>query len=100
MIKINLGLDNVELYSGCEVETVAGRKNLKTPIADAVNIVGDNINKLVSAISANDRKEVLLTGAMAVWAYLVVFHAVVHSFTRVYYSDGKSDPVLVAAHGS
>ncbi len=44
-------------------------------------------------------KEVTLTGPMAVWAYLVVFHAVVHKTRRVYYDDGHGNRVLVAAHG-
>ena len=40
---INIGLDNPELYRGCEIEKVAGRANLTTPVAEAVNIVGENI---------------------------------------------------------
>jgi len=94
---IDLGLTNSELYAKCQVEEVAGRLNLTTPVAEAVNIVGRNIAALVD--KAEDRTEVTLTGPMAVWAYLVVFHAVVHRFSRVYYSDGRNAPVLVAAHG-
>jgi hypothetical protein len=94
MTKINLGLNNADLYKGCEIEEVAGRQNLKTPIAAAVNIVGKNIAEM--DLSGT---EVTLTGPMAVWAYLIVFHAVVHRFTRVYYDDGRSGAVLVAAHG-
>jgi hypothetical protein len=37
---------------------------------------------------------------MAIWSYLIVFHAVVHSFVRVYYFDGRNDPVLLSAHGA
>jgi len=94
MIKIDLSLSNADLYAGCEIEEVAGRKNLTTPIAEAVNIVGRNI----SAMNLHG-DEVTLTGPMAVWAYLIVFHAVVHRFRRVYYDDGRSGSVLVAAHG-
>ena len=94
---INLSLINNALYEGCNIEEVAGRLNLVTPVAEAVNIVGRNIATIVAATS--ERDEVVLTGPMAVWAYLVVFHAVVHAFRRVYYDDGRGNKVLVAAHG-
>ena len=94
---IDLGLSNSHLYDGCEIEEVAGRLNLKTPTEEAVNIVGKNIHNIVA--ESKDRDEVVLTGPMAVWAYLVVFHAVVHTFSRVYYQDGRGTKVLIAAHG-
>ena len=93
-IILNLGLDNAELYAGCNIETVAGRKNMTTDVADAVNIVGENVHKM--SLSGD---EITLTGAMAVWSYMVVFHAVVHRFRKVYYDDGRNGEVLVAAHG-
>lgn len=38
---------------------------------------------------------------MAIPIYLVIFHAVVHRFGKVWYDDGRgSKPVLVAAHGA
>lgn len=91
---INLGLDNPELYRGCEVEKVAGRANLTTPVVSAIDIVGENIAKMKI-----DPEEVILTGPMAVWSYLVVFHAVVHKTRKVFYDDGRGNCVLVAAHG-
>ena len=94
---INLALTNTTLYKGCVIEEVAGRLNLTTPVEEAVNIVGRNIAAMVA--EAEDRSEVVLTGPMAVWAYLVVFHAVVHAFAHVYYDDGRGNRVLVAAHG-
>ena len=97
MMTINLALSNNHLYNGCTVEEVAGRLNLTTPVEQAVNIVGRNIATIVA--EAEDRSEVVLTGPMAVWSYLVVFHAVVHAFARVYYDDGRGNRVLVAAHG-
>ncbi len=98
-MKIDLSLSNAALYAGCEIETVAGRGNLKTPVPQAVDLVGKNIHQILEAVPAVDRTEVTLTGPMAVWSYLVVFHGVVHRFSRVYYDDGRSGPVLVAAHG-
>ena len=97
MMTINLALTNAELYNGCTVEEVAGRLNLTTPVEEAVSIVGRNIATIVA--EAEDRSEVVLTGPMAVWSYLVVFHAVVHAFAHVYYDDGRGNRVLVAAHG-
>ena len=97
MTTINLSLNNNTLYEGCSVEEVAGRLNLTTPVDEAVNIVGKNIAAIVA--ETQDRDEVVLTGPMAVWSYLVVFHAVVHAFRRVYYDDGRGNKVLVAAHG-
>ena len=98
-MKIDLSLSNTELYRGCAIEVVAGRANLSTPIAEAVELVGANIAALVGAIPAAERQQVVLTGPMAVWSYLVVFHAVVHSFREVIYDDGRSGPVVVARHG-
>ena len=97
MTTINIALTNGALYEGCEIEEVAGRLNLTTPVDEAVTIVGKNIAAIVA--EAADRDEVVLTGPMAVWSYLVVFHAVVHAFRRVYYDDGRGNKVLVAAHG-
>lgn len=96
-MEINIGLTNSALYDGCTIEEVAGRLNLTTPVEEAVNIVGRNINAIVAA--SEDREEVVLTGPMAVWSYLVVFHAVVHAFSRVIYDDGRGNRVTVAAHG-
>ncbi len=96
---IDMSLSNWRLYHRCEIETVAGRANLKTPIAEAVNIVGRNIEEIVADVPRCDRTDITLTGPMAVWSYLVVFHTVVHRFGRVYYDDGRSGPVLIAAHG-
>lgn len=98
-MKIDLSLKNEVLYAGCDVEEVAGRLNLKTPVEDAINILGRNIISMLEELPASDRIEVMMTGPMAVWAYLVVFHAVVHRFSRVYYDDGRSGAVLIAAHG-
>lgn len=97
MLKLDISLANETLYAGCEISEVAGRLNLTTPVKEAVNIMGRNAAKIVSETETRD--EVVLTGPMAVWAYLVVFHAVVHAFARVYYDDGRGNKVLVAAHG-
>ena len=91
-------MKNESLYAGCKVEEVAGRLNLVTPITEAINIVGRNINKMVQETTSYNRNIVILTGPMAVWAYLIVFHACVHLFHEVRYNDGKNE-VIVARHG-
>ena len=95
-MQIDLSLKNEKLYAGCEIEEVVGRLNLKTPVAEAVNIVGRNIAAIVADTAAGD--SVTLTGPMAVWSYLIVFHAVVHAFSEVRYDDGRNNVVL-AKHG-
>jgi hypothetical protein len=96
---IDISLNNSQLYAGCEIQEVAGRLTLTTPVKDAVNIVGRNAKKIVDELVAIGIEDVTLSGAMAIWAYLVVFHVVVHRFRRVYYDDGKPNgKVLIAAH--
>jgi hypothetical protein len=46
-----------------------------------------------------DPEEVILTGSMAIWAYLAVFHFLHGRTRRIYYEDGRGDRFLVAAHG-
>lgn len=98
MIKIDLGLGNGALYLGCEITEVGGRLTLVTEPAEASNIVGRNVAAIIEATPADQRDEVVLTGPMAVWAYLVVFHQVVHKFRKVVYDDGRGGRVLVAQH--
>lgn len=96
---LDLSLSNVALYSGCQIQEVAGRPVLITPVSEAVNILGRNAKLIVDALVAGGTEEITLSGAMAIWAYLVVFHIVVHRFRRVYYDDGKPNGrVLIAAH--
>jgi hypothetical protein len=99
MIIIDLSLKNESLYSGCEIETVAGRMNLVTPIAEAIEVIGENISTFLESVPGTDRNVVTLTGPMAVWAYLIVFHAVVHLFREVKYNDGRGEDILIARHG-
>ncbi len=96
---LDLALSNAELYAGCEIQEIAGRRTLMTPAYDAVNIVGRNAQAIVARLVSDGVEEVTLTGAMAIWAYLIVFHSAVHRFRRVYYDDGKPQgKILIAAH--
>ena len=97
-MKIDLSLRNEALYKGCLVEEIAGRLNLRTPVAEAVTLVGRNIAAIIQDVPPESRDSVTLTGPMAVWAYLIVFHEVVHTFSEVQYSDGRN-VVVLARHG-
>ena len=97
-MELDISLHNAALYRGCEVEEVAGRLNLKTPVGEAVGLVGRNIAAIIKTIPPEARESVTLTGPMAVWAYLITFHAVVHTFSEVSYFDGRNIVVL-ARHG-
>lgn len=96
MLTISLGLGNAALYGGYQVEEVGGRLTLTTPVAEAVTIVGRNAQRLADEVAGQDR--VVLTGPMAVWAYLVVFHTIVHRVGEVWYDDGRGNKVLIAKH--
>ena len=97
-MKLDLSLHNAALYQGCEIEEVAGRLNLKTPVEEAVVLIGRNIAAIIQDTPPEARDSVTLTGPMAVWAYLIIFHEVVHTFAEVKYSDGRNTVVL-ARHG-
>lgn len=91
---LDLSLTNNDLYAGLDVQTMAGKLTLATPPDEAIPILIDNLAGLPI-----DPVEVVLTGSMAIWTYLVVFHFLHGRTTRIYYEDGRGNRVLVAAHG-
>ena len=94
-MQIDISLKNKELYDGCEIEEVNGRLNLTTPVTKAMQTVGRNIARMEI-----DNVSVTLTGAMAIWSYMIVFHSVLHRTKKVFYDDGRSGiKLLIAAHG-
>ena len=98
IVRIDIGLSNDALWAGCEIIVIGGRANLVTAPKIALEIMAKNLGKIIDP--PQERSEVTLTGPMAVWAYMVAFHAVLHKYTSVYYDDGKSGPLLVAQHGA
>ncbi len=93
-MKLDLSLSNPILYEGLSIEELAGRLTLLTSPAEAIPVIARNLSRLEI-----DPEEVTLTGGMAIWAYLVVFHVLHGRTKRVYYEDGRGVRVLVAAHG-
>lgn len=97
-MQFDVSLKNEQLYSGCEIRSVGGRLTLTTPPGVAADIIGANARQIIEDVPVISRQQVVLTGPMAVWAYLIVFHIVVHRFTRVIYDDGRGHRVLIAQH--
>ena len=93
---LNMGLENYDLYQGCDIKTVGGRLSLITPAEEAADIIGRNVIKIIKQCA--DRDSITLSGAMAIWAYLIVFHAVVHNFKQVWYDDGRGHAIQIAQH--
>jgi hypothetical protein len=91
---LDLSLHNDALYSGLDIGRDAGKLNLRTPPQQAMTMMITNLERMQI-----DPAEVTLTGAMAVWAYLVVLHYLHGRTARIYYKDGMGNLVLVAAHG-
>lgn len=91
---LDLSLTNERLYARLEVRRDAGKLNLRTPVGEATEVMGENLQQMDI-----DPEEVVLTGPMAIWAYLVVFHSIHGRTKRIYYQDGIGNRILVAAHG-
>ena len=91
---IDLSLKNDSLYQGLQIENLAGKLTLITTPDEAIPVITANLDK-----QDIDPKEVILTGGMAIWAYLIVFHYLHGKTKRIYYEDGKGERFLVAAHG-
>lgn len=91
---LDLSLHNETLYANLDIAREAGKLNLRTPPDEAIPVMTASLDRMNI-----DPEEVVLTGAMAVWAYLVVFHYLHGRTRRIYYEDGTGQRILVAAHG-
>jgi hypothetical protein len=96
---LDLSLSNNQLYAGCIIDEIAGKPVLITPKDEALNIIGQNARTIVDELVQRKVEELTLTGAMAIWAYLVVFHIATHRFRAIYYDDGRpGGKLLISAH--
>lgn len=91
---LDLSLANEALYRGLSIDILAGKRTLTTPPENVIPVMMENLSRMPI-----DPQEVTLTGGMAIWSYLVVFHYLHGKTKRVYYQDGMGNRVLVAAHG-
>jgi hypothetical protein len=94
MTVLDLSPTNTNLYRGMDVQHLAGKATLLTPPETAIRRLGENLSAMKI-----DPEEVVLTGGMAIWAYLAVFHHLHGRTKRIWYEDGRGERVLVAAHG-
>ena len=103
---IDLSLSNEKLYQGCQIEDVEGRATLVTPPAEAMNIIGENLGRMMAGNS--DSSTCTLKGTVAAWTYIFgcpdvpfcfpsVFRAVCSKFSNVYYDDGRGNKSLIYA---
>ena len=93
-MKLDLSLSNQNLYAGLQIEQLAGRLTLLTSPEEAIPVIVGNLQSMTL-----DPNQVVLTGSMAIWAYLVIFHYLHGRTRRIFYEDGRGMRVLVAAHG-
>ena len=91
---LDLSLANAELWKDLKTQSLAGKLTLVAPPEEAIPVLAARVAAL-----AVDPDEVELTGGMAIWAYLVAFHALHGRTRRIYYRDGLGQRLLVAAHG-
>jgi len=91
---LDLSPANRDLYPGLDVQDLAGKPTLLTPPEVAILAMTSYL-----ATIAIDPEGVVLTGRMAIWAYLAVFHFLHGKTKHIYYEDGRGQRVLVAAHG-
>jgi len=91
---LDISLTNHALYAGLSIEELAGKSTLLTTAEEAIPVLAANLGMMEI-----DSEEVVLTGSMAIWAYLVTFHFLHGKTRRIYYEDGRGNRVLVAAHG-
>lgn len=105
---IDLSLSNTGLYQGCQIETdAAGRATLVTPHAEAMNLIGANLGRMLS--DDDHGSACTLTGIVPVWTHIYgcddvhsfcfpyVFRAVCSKFSSVYYDDGRGTKSLIYA---
>ena len=97
-MNLDLSLTNDALYAGAEIRVLAGKPTLLTPPEEAIAVMAANLVKM-DREGLIDREEVTLTGGIAIWAYLVVFHFLHGKTKRIYYESGRGERILVAAHG-
>ena len=91
---LDLSLLNPDLYNGIEVHQAGGKRSIDLS-DDILNKIGENADRIITAITQRD--EITLTGAAPIPVYLVVFHIIVHRFKKVRY-DNEMYQLLIARH--
>ena len=85
-LTINVGLGNSALYEGMEITEAGGRLALVTSPAEAAPLLAE---RAVQAWQGAGKPPVVLTGPMAVWAYLAIAGALQKAGASISYADGR-----------
>ncbi|CAB4146741.1 hypothetical protein UFOVP829_32 [uncultured Caudovirales phage] len=92
-MRLDMSPENDDLWGGCRRSSFAGKPNVETEPTEAIRILRRNLVVIFSEV--HDRREIILGGAMAAWAYLVVFDVASKIFGSVYYSNKYGKLVLI-----
>lgn len=90
VIKIDLSLDNKDLYSGCLVwdNLSTGCTELKSPNFEVIKKIKQNVNEIIRKSKISDN-ELILTGSAPHWVYLIVYQISEKHFSKIWYEDLK-----------
>ena len=98
-MEIDLGFGNEELYLGCDIREENGERVIKTLPHFVKSIIRANVRRIVENDKGN-HEEIILFGPIKVpneiWIYMIVSHAVVHHYRKIWYDNGLGDVILIA----
>jgi len=86
---LDLSLQNRRLYAGCRVRGKHSHLHLETPPDQASAIIETNLRHILEEVPDDDGGEIVLTGRIPTWVYLVVYEAARERFDRVSQHDGR-----------
>lgn len=86
---LDLGLENKKLYAGCRVRGKHTRLHLETHPTEAIPVIVANLQQILAEIPDDDGGELVLTGRMPSWMYLVAYEVARNNFDRVSQYDGR-----------
>ena len=95
-MRLDMSPENDDLWGGCRRTDWAGKVDLNELPVDASRILRRNLQTIFSEV--HDRREIILGGPMAAWAYLVVFDECQRVFDSVYYSDKSGMLLRITQH--
>ena len=70
-MRLDMRSSNDDLWGGCRRSSYAGKLDLVEHPIDASKILRRNLQTIFAEVQ--DRREIILQGQMAAWAYLIVF---------------------------
>jgi hypothetical protein len=95
-MRLNMHPENDDLWGGCRRSSYAGKLDITEHPIDASKILRRNLQTIFAEVQ--DRREIILQGQMAAWAYLIVFEFASKFFANVYYADKNGAMLLLITH--